>query len=365
MLSLTKLDKLLLSKNLIILYIFTIDHLCVFIEVLSLMNGNIFQLYVPSKYDIKADKHLFPQFADKIFKLIDIQVDEYGNVTEDYAGNPDQTELEQTYNEVEIDININPKENLEGVLEENYNRPILLQDFSKNDKKDLKDTYRQLNRLKLCTKNLKYKLGIVFKNYMACIRRDDSISCYLIKDYTGTSYHKLYIIIDLETFYGNSETLLDDINTIQDGLFKILDKNQEVHAKTFVRLVNEEEKIVGSRNINNKKAKYSLYINQLQDLLLKLHKAEKKIQDSIKTTIEKFNNETNSNLHHDIQNSYTMDKYHKDLNSIKNLQQDILQTLLSLKSQKEEIFLSTDKVLFDNNVMLNTIVKNLDQFHNI
>ena len=52
-LSLSKLEKLLSIKGLIATQFFTIDKICVYIEILAVSNADTFLLYIPSKYKIK------------------------------------------------------------------------------------------------------------------------------------------------------------------------------------------------------------------------------------------------------------------------------------------------------------------------
>jgi hypothetical protein len=355
MLSLGKLEKLLTSKDIVITSIFTISNMCVFIECLCLKNGNNFLMYIPSKYDIAVGER-------QNYELKDVEIDENGNIPDDYAGKPDQDDLDNAYNEVDVNTSLeNKKENIEDTLEEKYDRPIELKDVSKDDKKDMKDTYRQLKRLRNCTKHLNYKLGIMYKNYLSCIRRDDSISCYLIKRFEGHDLHKLIVVVDLETLYSNMETFNDDIKTVEDGVIKILDKNESSHHKTFQLLLEEEQNITNKESILETKMEYESLIKHLKKLLDDINSASTKIETDITKANEKYNK--NDNIHSDMEKTHVLKKLHSDLEKVNEIKREILQNLLSVKLQREELFLSTDKILFDNNVMLNSVVKNLSKYY--
>ena len=114
--------------------------MCVYIEVLCTANGNMFLMYIPSKYDMKPDKR------DDVYKIS--YIDDINNmgahdIVKEYGDEPDMLDLEKTYNEVDIDVKLeNNKDTIVSVLEDNYKRPINLRDL-KQDKKDLQDEGRQ------------------------------------------------------------------------------------------------------------------------------------------------------------------------------------------------------------------------------
>jgi hypothetical protein len=352
MLSLNKLENLLATKSIIINKVFIIDNLCVYIEVICTVNGNMFLMYIPSKYDIKPDNR------DDIYKISFIDdINNVENVVEEYGDEPDNLEVEKAYHEVDIDVKIENKTNIAGILEDNYKRPINLKDM-KRDKKDLQNITRQLNRLKFCTQSIKYKLGIKYKNYLTCIRKDDSIDCYLIKKFTGKSVYKLSIIVDLETFYDNIDSINTDINTIQEGVFKVLDKNHISHTRTFSKLLQEEKDIVKVMNdIYEKKKEYNTHTAKLEKILHTINISEKRIFEQIAEAEEKYSKR--DGLHSDIEKSHVLAKYNSDLEKVINLKQEIIKTIMELKMKKEDLFLYTDKFLFDQNVLLDTLFKGI------
>jgi hypothetical protein len=353
MLSLNKLEILLSSKSIIINKVFIIDNMCVYIEVICTTNGNMFLLYIPSKYEMKPDNR------DDVYKIsfIDEENNEKGDIIKEYGEEPDNLELEKSYNEVDIDIKIENKDTIVGVLEDNYKRPIKLQDM-KHDKRDLQNINRQLNRLKFCTQNIKYKVGIKYKNYLSCIRKDDSISCFVIKNHTGKNNYKMMIIVDLETFYTNIESINLDVSTIQEGIYKILDKNHTSHTKCFSKLLQEEKDVVNvMESIFNKKKEYNNHIAKLEKMLENINKSEKSIFQQLSDTEEKYSKK--EGLNNDIEKSHLITKYNTDLDKVITIKQEIIKTIIEIKLKKEDLFLYTDKFLFDQNVLIDTLFKNI------
>jgi hypothetical protein len=356
-LTIKKLEELLGSRNIIINKIFTIENLAVYIEVLCLSNADIFLLYIPSKYDIHVDDRT------DIYKISYIEIDQLTNeVPKDYGEELDNNQLEMTYNEIELDTKLSKdKDNIAGILEEKYKRPISLTNITKKDKKDLQDIYRQLDRLKFCVQSIKYKLGIVYKNYFVCIRRDDTIDCYLIKHFLGKSVYSMMVIVDLETFYTNINSIEVDVNTVQDGIYKILDKNQDSHTRTFKNLLQSEKNIAS--NIDSlfvKKTEYTAYLQHLDTLLKSTNQTERKILEDMAVAKERYANQEQT-MNADIEKSHVMNKFNRDLEKISNVKQDIIKNIIDIRSKREDIFLMSDKFLFDNIVMINALFSNINK----
>ena len=355
-LSLQKLERLLGNKGLLLKRYFTIGGMCVYIEVLVIENADIFFLYIPSKYDIKAPED------SNAFKISAIDVNEDGTIAGDYAGELDNVELEKQYQEVDIDINpdVRSHENLEGRLVNNYNHPLSLRDVSKQDMKQLREVFRQLKRLRLCTQSLKYKLCIVFKHYLCCIRRDDTFEGFTIKGFSGNSDRKLYVSIDLEALYGKLGTLSLDVKTVREGVYRVLDKNQVKHTRNLQKILEHKADFVNSSEfIGRRKMKYAAYLKKLETMLEKLKLAEHGVVERISQINERYNSEVSiKGLHTDIEKTHLISKHEERLTNINIVKQDIVRNILMVKGKLEDLSLKVDKVCFDNIVMLDAILRN-------
>ena len=241
-LSLNKLEKLLSKRGLIPKKYFTIDGLIVYIEILSIANAASFMLYIPSKYDIEIGE------GDNVFKIKYVNITEDGNIPNDYAGEPDNFDLDKDYDGDDIDLSPDTQhKNMEGYLEEKYNHPVSLKD-DKNIKKDigvqLREVFRQLRRLKFCIKSLKYKLAIIFNDYLCCIRRDDTYECLFVHSSGGSDERKLMVTIDLETLYEKIDSVSIDIKTVKEGIYRVLDKNQGKHIRNIEKMLEKKNTLV-------------------------------------------------------------------------------------------------------------------------
>lgn len=356
MLLLSKLETLLSTKGFIIKKIYVISGMCVYLEILCLSSADIFLLYIPSKYDISAKDSRVK------YKIEYIEFEELDNIPGNYAGEPDKLELEGVYEEINLEISADRdnKDDLEEHLEESYKRPVSLKDSNKNDTKEIKDIFRQLKRLRFCVQNIKYKLAIQFKNYICCVRRDDSVDCFCIKHYRGEASRKLFIIVDLETLYDKISSVETDIKTVRDGVYKVLNKNQLLHSKHLNKAFEERNNLAQfSEGLYQQKSIYTEYINNLESMLFQLCDSEKKIVEKLFVVQEKYNTMGIKGVHEDIANSHEISKYESQLEKMGDVKQEIINNILILKTKEEDIYLKCDKTFFDNSVMLDAVVRNV------
>lgn len=351
-LSLHKLEKLLGQKNLIPKKFFVIHDLCVYIEVISLTSSENFMLYIPSKYDIVVKN------TDGVYNIKSIEITEEGNISTDYAGDPDNFDLDTQYNtDINISDELNNGEHMETHMYEKYNHQVSLKDTSKKDTSEVREIFRQLRRLKFCVQNLKYKICISYKNYLCCIRRDNTFDCYKIQKFTGSLERKLTITLDLESLYEKIDSIVTDVKIIKDCLYTILDKNQINHVKNLQKILDLKNNIhTFSDNVLAKKNKYSSYLNHLESLLKNLCITETNIINKISSIHEKY--ESNTTLHSDIEKSHQLGKYEVDLKNIAVTKQEIMSSIAILKSKYENLSLAIDIICFDNIIMIDAILKN-------
>jgi len=356
-LSLPKLEKLLVMKGFVANKFFIIDKLCVYIHVISVKNSEDFLLYIPSKYKFVIEEH-----GKNIHKIKFLDIENYDNTVDEYAGLPDPDEVEKEYEEIDIELSPNKKNNIEGHLESGYKRTISLKDISKEDTKDLKDIYRQLKRLGFCVQAVRYKIAIFYKNYLCSIRRDDSIECFSIKNWPNTAKRKIYVIVDLELLYENMDSLQTNIETVRKGIYKVLDKNQLTHTRMLQRFLDEKNDImISSEKAYNKKEEYTTYLIEFEQLLSVINVSEEKINFKIHEINEKYSTIGIKGLHTDIEKSHQINKLETELNKISIIKQDITNNIDELIIKREDTLLTIDKIMFNTQIMLYEIIKNFRQ----
>lgn len=344
-LSIKKLEKFLSNNGFLTRSFFTIGGMCCYIDVISSITSETFLIYIPSRYDIEINE------GNSVYKIEQIEISE--QLDEEH--NVDNQKL---YNEIEMEVGEN-NINLENKLENNYNFGVNLEDSSYIIMKNLKDLSRQIKRLKLCLKNVKYKTAIIYKTFLCVLKRDDSIECYNIKKYIKTNSRKLYLIADLEFLYQNIENIQDDLPIIYKSLYKVLDKNQEIHDIKIYNILKEYDKITNSSNtIFDIKNDFLQHFNNFKLLFINISKHETQATNELYNINIKYQGLTN--LHNDIQKTHHIGKLEKDIQNIKKIKQDIIINIIKIREKRENILLLVDKIMFDNIVMLDQIKKNCD-----
>jgi hypothetical protein len=351
-LSLNKFEKILSNNGMEITKIYIINDLCVYIEILIKNDATLFIIYVPSKYEISPGNNMI-----KKIKYIEIN-NEDGTIPYEYTSNKD-SEIEKKYQEIVID---DDEDNIENNLEQNYNFPINLEDINKNDIFEIKDIFRQLRRLKFCVEKIKYKITIFYKNYMCCIKRDNTYEFYVIEQMEINNTHKkLVVSTDLEHFYIKMGMLNTDINVVYKSISHILDRNQDKYVYKIKKIVDYKNNFdILSDNIIKKKNKYKNFLENFDILLKQLLLEEKSILEYI--TNIKNNNKNSKTLYNDIEYSHIYLQKEKELSKIYNLKEEIINNIINVKNLLENLSLQFDQICFDNTVMMDTILHNFEKF---
>lgn len=356
-LSLKKLQKMLLKFSFMTENIFHYDEKVVFVECISNKNGEKLLMYIPSRYDIPVGMK-----RNNFYELDYLDVKEDGTIAGDYAGNPE--DIEETYESVDLELRTDGKKSDKVIeeLEDQYNLPLSLKDITKEDTNELRQIFRQLNRLKLCVKNVNYKMSVIFKNYLCCIRRDDTLEGFLVKGYRGNRNAKLIISIDLEAFYKHSDNISYDIKTLRKGIYNVLDKNQIKHTKNLNRVLEQRKLLsVSSNNILHRKDQYKIQIEKIEKMLEKLDKAEDDYIEKIEQINQKYTSESSyRGVHNDIDRNNETAQYYKNLDEIAETKKQLNTIFTTLKEHHENLALKVDKICFDNTVMLSAIVQNFN-----
>lgn len=347
--SFSKLQLLLASKYFIPKNIFTIDGYCVYIEIFCSLNALTFLLYIPSSFNIKPEK-------DSVYKLRYVDIQDSNSILSKYTEEPDNLDIKNDYDEAPI-LSSSENQDLEKSLNENYNKEILLKDLNKDDKESLKDIFRQLNRFKFCVQNIKYKFVILYKNYLSAIKRDDSIECYHINNFPNIN-RKLYVSIDLKSLYEKLDSVHIDIKIVNDSIYKILNQNHLKHSKILHNMLEQKDKLMYySELVHKKKLYYDQYINELENLMLKLQENETQlVKEKDKYSIS--SEYGIKGIYTDIQDSHNVFNINSKLKKNQELKQELVEDIINVRNEQENIILSIDKILFDNSIMLNEIIKN-------
>lgn len=359
-LSISKLEQLLATKGYAPKRYFVIHKYCAFVEVVNIKSSSTFMLSIPSKYKFKLKEN------EGIYKLKIIDINSDDIPVEEYAKELDEVEIERKYVEVELTNkllrtqNENQEGNISGYLEEGYKKQISLKDIAKDDKNDIRDIVRQIKRLKFCVQSIGYKLVILYMNYICVLDRDDTIECFLVKQFPKIFSRRMLVSIDLELFYENMDRLEQDISDIENGIYRVFDKNQENHIRNLAKLLEDQIYITEyTKKIYKKRKEYSEYIIQFNTLLLHLNLSEKSILEKIDMLGISLDN-SSKNIHSNTNIIHQKTKLEDELFNLYNVKNNILKNVRELRNRQEDMLLKVDKIMFDNLVMMATIMKNIN-----
>lgn len=359
-LSLSKLERFLESKDFITKSFFNYEGSCIFVEVININTTDTLFIYINSNYELDASK------KQSVFDLKYLDTGEENfedDIKDKYTKEPDDIDIEKNYEE--INLNETKRENIEEFLEDNYKSQLSIREVRDEDLIRIKELNRQLKRLKFCVQSINYKLLVVYKSYICVINRHNEIDLYQIKGYEGDDTRVLHVMIDLENLYDSINTVSTDISIIRKGVYNIFEKNQKKQTVSFQRLMTEGQSIFSFiEDFITKKTKYEEYLQKLYLMNDTVLQSEKELLNKI-ADIRENNNSRSAGIQNDIQSSHAISKYEAELNSLKSTKHKIVKNIFNIRNKLDDIILHTDKVFFDNVVMLDTIIKNINSLNTI
>lgn len=365
-LSIDRLNELLEKKGFTCRHYYIVGGYCKFIEILSITTIDSYFLHIPENFKFEprtSDRHL-------VSKIKQIDISSYDKVEEKYAGGTNNTQIVDSYDEIELASQYPHKMkefedvDMEANLTSQYKRPIVLKDIADNDNNILQCIFRQLMRLRYCVQFLKYKFTIVFKDYLVTLNTKSKIECYRVKNnHTNFDERHLYVTIDLDVFYENSKILLDDLEELQNGIRAVLDKNQQVQTKNLqVMLAKQQDLVKILGKFTDRKQTIRFELQRFKELFVN-------IESGISSLVEKVN-DANYSIQHTTgkqQEDFIKRKHglYIKLTQLYGKKEEVAKSIIYYRKNEHHISLNIDRILFDNNIMLDKIFKNLHQLYKL
>jgi hypothetical protein len=359
-LSIKKLNELLESKGLIPIRYYKLNGKCSFIEITSIKDPSTFIISLSSKYNFELNEEADKRSIHKL-KFIDIGKDAVSIENDEISEN----DLINNYTEINLKnklSNINEIDDVEGSisghLEEGYNREIFLKDMSKDEIDRVKSIAKQLNRLKLCTQGVFYKLCIIYKNYFCISDKDSEIKCFIIKNFQPIDVKKIIVTCDLEMYYKNSENIMNDILEIEKGIFDIIHKNQNTHNKNLKLIFDNINNVLDySTSILKSKEQLDNYLERYYFVIGEVTEKERNLSEKL-FKLEN-NSENYKGLHSDTDFVHNKSKLEDELSKLFEIKTDLIKTAIEIKDNRNNLCMLLDSICFDNTVLCDKISKNL------
>ena len=312
----------------------------------------MFMLVIPKKYKIKVENE------QEVFELkqLSFQDTDEKNLSKKYADEIDLFDFEANYPEITLPEKTKEEQedHIEDKLMENYKRPIFIRDLGSEDVSTIKDMFRQARRLRLSIQTTPYRLVICYKRYMCVLNKDDTIEGFISKT-IEEPLRKVVITATLDYFINNLEQIENNIIRIEDGITKTLDKNvMSIIDKYNTFLILSKNNLKNLTSVKVKKEQLSLQTNQLIQKL-----DEVKEQENILKTKLKIMSNKDTSFHRDINSMQGRQYIVKKMEDLYSYKTDQIEKIIKLRETSSHLTLMTDKILFDNIVMLNSIINNL------
>ena len=338
--SLNKLIQILNKKKLIVNKIFSINNDCVYIELVNVKNGMVIFLYIPSKYIVKVPK----EYRDMNYEL------SYYDINKELEINEQHFSVEEMYEKIDLKED---EASLEKNLLNNYNDKIFIKNSKVENHRILQSTNKQLERLGMMVKKLKYNLGIQFKNYFGCINRYNDIDFYEIDNIIAKDESNIFVIFDLEMLL-SEDNICENCETIINKINEVLKRNLNKNMETFKTIMDTFSKTVNS-NINQLND-YELI--QLKGDLKHVSEDEEYIRNGINKLKEEKKQTRNFN---NLELTKRIEKEYKKYEEITDERNNILEKIIQKNNSNFQKDLRNDRIFFDNSIMLSNILDNLKE----
>jgi len=355
--SVQKIQTLLYKIGFIIDTYFVISDKCEYIKCNSINTGESILIKISRSFSFR------PSSANNVYNLnlIDFEVGE--TIMEKYSDYPTKKELMKKYGGMlKLATTVNDAE-MEADLENKYKMNLELKSLEREQLVVVKSCFRQLRRISLVLTGLKYKVCILQHKYMTVVGDDDVIDSFYIRNYDdATNIKNFFIMIDLEYFYEKIHTIDHDMDVIQDSIYTILDKNSAETGDIFTQISTQLQAYDSGTNVSitNKKIDIKASITKYKTQLLALNKR----QDDLLKQYSDLSTQS-TNYFNDANTLTRKGGVKKQIDVVDSEKQKVLREILTLKRKFDDMYLSTDNIEFDNCILMNGILKNLEEIKKI
>lgn len=320
-----------------------------FLRVLSDDTGDDFLLSISNSYSLRSSNdsiEIIPfTDTDRVILKIDGK-NSYGEINSE--GIEDDTYLDPT--------------DADRMMEQ-YQAIDLDTERSNILKENISGYKNQLERLKFCTNNIKYKLSVITKSSLCFINRSNSVECFAVKRSSPKidESKNLCIVIDLETFFENTDSISDDIKRVSKNLHNILGTAHSKQTAAISAKIKQLQTVISPLSDKyNKKEKYQKSIDKLTLVILKIKKQERELQSRMKKI--NTDNSTSSGISAgSVSNAFKIKNVEDEYTKLMKFKKESVNLLSEIKMEYNNFVLNFDYALFDTLKHFNEISNNLKE----
>jgi hypothetical protein len=340
-LSITKVDAF-LEKHEMITNNFYVDSkgYCRLIEVYAVDKDETFMIYVSSSCKMSIGK------GSNVFRVSEEDFTDNGDIIDRYTGNEYTVEHERLniYDEDE-------SRDIETRLNDNYTRPVQLENDRNSAFKNTKDIYRQIKRLSPCVSGMNFKFCIHTSDHIYFVdTTNEDIRLFSISSSSRRSmkFRKLSILVSLNTLFDSATTVTRDASTVKKHLIKNIRQNltKNLNNMTDGRIPQKYT------SISNKLTEYNDRRESVLSAITELYTSEKRaIEHKANLTNRDKSAITRFTLNKDIEFAKQTKIVDKRLSEIEDAKKELYLNNVSLIVKRDNLLLMTDSVLYDISVL--------------
>lgn len=348
-LSLDKLQKLLSNYSMAPVRYYAYHDNLKAVEVMSLTNGEIFLVYVPSDYAFRMTSA-----HDGCYSLKRLELASDGTVPDKYAAKLSDVEMSEYYDKIDLlnqDKIMDKSIDVERELIDQYRRKILVPSSEENATAKVKDLLNQVDRLSKCVDTNDYGVAIL-SNTLLALDRDH---LYLVRGREVKDSRMYVVVVGLETLFKNVNYITHDVPEINRGLQRILSKNHESHLSKLSTTIDSMSRC---RSIlqghMDRVGRYTKFIEGFTEMIQRIKAREESIRDAVRAVQSK-----SGTVGGELASLTEKESLERELEWLQTTRGRIFEKLVDLHQKSRDISLTLDKLLFDNLVMMVTIQRNL------
>lgn len=345
-LSIQKLNKLLIDNGVFPDKYYSYNKYILYIECVIVKTGKRFWLNIPEEYKFRAEK------IPNMYIIKPITIDESDDiVVNEFAKQFNDIDVYNSYESKDSKIDeAFDENNISKQLSENYRYPIQIRDIDEEDSKDVKDIKRQIERLRFSIMQTKYSICITYKRYFAILSEKQILVFQIMNNSENFSkFRQLIVAIDLFLFYEKVNKIDTEVSKIKLSIEKILETNYNKNINNINYMMDKGALVINKfNNLHQQKDKLDSLEENYANLFRCSYNAERELLEKISIISKNKNSEPEIN------------RLKRKIKEIEETKMDILNNIVKINEKKDNISLTLDKILFDNIVMMNSIIKNFE-----
>jgi hypothetical protein len=151
---------------------------------------------------------------------------------------------------------------------------------------------------------------------------------------------------------------------VKKEIEKVLEKNHLSNTKILQKLVKRSDDLIMISTYSYKKKKeYVTELEQYDKKFSDLAAIEIEILNKMTVVNEKYKNTTG--LSADIEKSHQLDQHTKKITEIRFAKEKIMKDMTDVKIKNDNAILEIDKIMFNNTVLIESVMRNLKKIEYI